>query len=153
MRYDASTMTGRASDDERTATAAGPHEEALAPGNVLAFWPGQVAAFALPAGGEVTVGRGQSCELLVDHASVSRRHATLHVAADGLWIEDLGSAHGTYLNGERTTASTWPIGGRVHLSGAVDAENRDATISRVAYVAGGSGVPKPPPPGVSTDTT
>jgi two-component system response regulator AtoC len=97
-------MVGNSSDDERTATACGAEGDAPERRNLLAFWPDQIAAFALPAHGNVTIGRAQDCEIHVDHASVSRRHAALHVATDGLWVEDLGSSNGTRLSGRRLPA-------------------------------------------------
>jgi two-component system response regulator AtoC len=97
-------MAPPSSNDERTATTGGDGQDTLEPRNLLAFWPGQVAAFALPALGHVTIGRAEGCDIQVDHASISRRHASLHIAADGLWIEDLGSSNGTRLSGRRLPA-------------------------------------------------
>lgn len=47
------------------------------------------------------VGRGEDCDLRVDHKSVSKRHCVL-VATDGLvLLRDLGSTNGTRVNGTR----------------------------------------------------
>ena len=48
-----------------------------------------------------TLGRdADACEIPLEHASCSRRHARLERQADGsVWIEDLGSAQGTYVDG------------------------------------------------------
>jgi len=43
----------------------------------------------------VVIGRSSSCDVFLDENSVSRRHALLHVHADGIEIEDLGSQNGT----------------------------------------------------------
>ena len=44
-----------------------------------------------------------ACDLALDHASCSRRHARLAVdARGGVLIEDLGSAQGTFLDGAST---------------------------------------------------
>jgi pSer/pThr/pTyr-binding forkhead associated (FHA) protein len=49
---------------------------------------------------EITIGRGLDCEYQIEHAFVSSRHARFSLM-DGLYvIEDLGSANGTYVNGE-----------------------------------------------------
>jgi len=50
--------------------------------------------------GRLTLGRAESCDLIVPAAGVSRAHATLEVAADGqtAWF-DPGSANGTFVNG------------------------------------------------------
>lgn len=49
----------------------------------------------------VLVGRGEDCDLRVDHKSVSKRHCVL-VTTDGLvLLRDLGSTNGTRVNGTR----------------------------------------------------
>jgi hypothetical protein len=51
--------------------------------------------------GEFVVGRSSSCNLALDDALVSRRHATIHVGPEGAFVEDLGSRNGVLVNGER----------------------------------------------------
>jgi two-component system, NtrC family, response regulator AtoC len=53
----------------------------------------KVATYPLPASGSVSIGRSEENDIRIDHASVSRRHALLHVGPP-LQIEDLGSANG-----------------------------------------------------------
>jgi pSer/pThr/pTyr-binding forkhead associated (FHA) protein len=49
----------------------------------------------------VVVGRGEDCDLRIDHTSVSKRHCLL-VRTDGLvLLRDLGSTNGTRVNGTR----------------------------------------------------
>jgi transcriptional regulator with GAF, ATPase, and Fis domain len=69
-------------------------------GRLLAFWPGGFASARLEAEKVVAVGRSAHCELRVDHASVSRRHALIH-PGDPLLIEDLDSGNGTRVGGRR----------------------------------------------------
>lgn len=46
------------------------------------------------------IGRAaDQCELVVPHPTVSRRHAKLSLANEGLVVEDLGSTNGTAVNG------------------------------------------------------
>ncbi|TWT48807.1 GAF domain-containing protein [Botrimarina hoheduenensis] len=47
------------------------------------------------------IGRNSDCEVSLDVAAVSRRHAALHAEPEGHYAEDLGSRNGTYVNGER----------------------------------------------------
>ncbi len=54
----------------------------------------------------VAVGRAESNGLVLDHTSVSRRHARLSVESGRLMIEDLGSANGTFIGSQRLTANT-----------------------------------------------
>jgi pSer/pThr/pTyr-binding forkhead associated (FHA) protein len=55
---------------------------------------------------QMLVGRSDECDLRVTEGHPSRRHARLSVDADGLWVEDLGSANGTRVNGTPITART-----------------------------------------------
>jgi class 3 adenylate cyclase len=48
----------------------------------------------------MVIGRAaEQCDLVVAHATVSRRHARLSLAGETLQIEDLGSTNGTSVNG------------------------------------------------------
>lgn len=46
-----------------------------------------------------TVGRNPSSEIVLDHKTVSRRHAELNRHGGQLTIRDAGSSNGTYVNG------------------------------------------------------
>jgi two-component system, NtrC family, response regulator AtoC len=59
----------------------------------------------LPASGELVVGRGPDAGLPLSDALVSRAHARILVSPDGLRLSDLGSRHGTLVNGERLHGS------------------------------------------------
>jgi pSer/pThr/pTyr-binding forkhead associated (FHA) protein len=53
---------------------------------------------------ELTIGRGESCRLVLDDSYVSTMHARIFSKADTYMLEDLGSTNGTYLNRRRVTA-------------------------------------------------
>lgn len=53
---------------------------------------------------EATIGRSPSCEIPLDDAKVSRRHARVWVEDGKTRIVDLGSRNGTLVNGERIPA-------------------------------------------------
>jgi pSer/pThr/pTyr-binding forkhead associated (FHA) protein len=53
--------------------------------------------------GQFVVGRSASCQLSLDDALVSRRHAMLVVSNDGVTVEDLESRNGVIVNGARIT--------------------------------------------------
>jgi pSer/pThr/pTyr-binding forkhead associated (FHA) protein len=57
----------------------------------------------------VTVGRQPGIYLLIDHASVSRRHAEISYANGQYILRDLGSTNGTYINGVRLEAESVSI--------------------------------------------
>lgn len=48
--------------------------------------------------GETLIGRGDACQLVVNEAMVSRRHARIVLGGARPYIEDLGSANGTFVN-------------------------------------------------------
>ncbi len=54
----------------------------------------------LPAGG-LAIGRTSDNQIVVNDPLASRKHARLIAAPEGLTIEDLGSANGTFVNGTR----------------------------------------------------
>ena len=51
--------------------------------------------------GQVSVGRDVRCEVMVNHSSVSRRHAEVVRLAEGYLLRDLGSRNGSFVNGQR----------------------------------------------------
>jgi two-component system, NtrC family, response regulator AtoC len=67
---------------------------------LVAFWEGGTRSCALPAEGSIVIGRSLECGLVIDHPSVSRRHAILHVESGGSCrLEDLGASNGTSVGG------------------------------------------------------
>lgn len=52
------------------------------------------------------IGRSVDCEISLDVAAVSRRHAALTRAGTAFQVEDLGSRNGTYVNGRRIASPT-----------------------------------------------
>jgi hypothetical protein len=56
----------------------------------------------LEAGQAIAIGRGYGCRIRIDDPSVSRVHCSIALSKEGeLIIADLGSANGTFVNGER----------------------------------------------------
>src|SRR4051812_36419577 len=49
----------------------------------------------------VTIGSDASSDFVVPNATISRRHAIVRRNDEGWFLEDLGSANGTWLGGER----------------------------------------------------
>jgi DNA-binding NtrC family response regulator len=63
--------------------------------HLLVIAGGAVSSHALPERGSISIGRGEACDIRVADASISRKHAILHVTGAGLEIEDLGGVNGT----------------------------------------------------------
>jgi two-component system response regulator AtoC len=74
---------------------------------ISAFWEGGSLTRPLPASGTLTIGRSTSCDVRIDHASVSRKHAILHLGAVPK-VEDAGSQNGTRVAG-RMAVSGAPV--------------------------------------------
>jgi pSer/pThr/pTyr-binding forkhead associated (FHA) protein len=55
---------------------------------------------------EFLIGRGGDCELRLSVPDVSRHHCMIRLSADEAVLEDLGSANGTLLNGQRVRSAT-----------------------------------------------
>jgi FHA domain-containing protein len=49
------------------------------------------------------IGRSRTCDIVIPSAKVSRQHASLSRVNDEYFIEDLGSANGVWLRGEKIT--------------------------------------------------
>ncbi len=88
-------------------------------------------AVELPAFGHVTIGRATDRLIRVDDATVSRCHARLEVGGVDLWIEDVGSANGTSVNGERVSGRA-----RVQPGDVVTVGDATLLLSRVAATEG-----------------
>ena len=68
--------------------------------------PGQpVRQIPMPCGAYV-IGRGASCALRIEDASVSELHAKLILTPGDAWVEDLGSSNGTVVNSQVITDAT-----------------------------------------------
>lgn len=52
-----------------------------------------------------TVGRSEECDLVILDGLLSRKHAILKIENDHLFVEDLNSANGTYINNKRIEKS------------------------------------------------
>jgi transcriptional regulator with PAS, ATPase and Fis domain len=85
-----------ASDDKDLPTDLARSRAELSRPHVLAIWEGGSASRPVSDGESITIGRAADCDLVIDHPSVSRRHALLTVGSPSR-IEDLGSANGTRL--------------------------------------------------------
>jgi len=73
----------------------------------------------LSRGEALVIGRSRTSDIVLSHESVSRRHARMWLDGAGqLWLEDLGSTAGTFVDEARITKAVVPPGSHVRL-GAV----------------------------------
>ncbi|MBM2810690.1 MAG: domain/tetratricopeptide repeat protein [Chloroflexi bacterium] len=94
-----------ASDDDRTVLGPGGTESPFA-----AVQEAPIAGYLIndalrvPIRAELSVGRAEGSDLRIESdRSMSRNHARIEVLPDGIHLEDLNSANGTFLNGARLT--------------------------------------------------
>ena len=69
--------------------------------------------------GNITIGRGNGCDLVLSDTLVSRRHVRLFLAPGSAEILDLGSANGITLNDEPVTRGSWLPGDRLRIGDTV----------------------------------
>ena len=85
---------------------------------------------------QIIVGRSSDLDMVLVEDMVSRKHARISMQADQIWIEDLGSTNGTFVNGEKIKRARLKEGDRVLIGtsilkviageGAVRADSTDA---------------------------
>jgi pSer/pThr/pTyr-binding forkhead associated (FHA) protein len=99
------------------------------------FWLITPDGTRVPVSQPVTVGRGEGNTIvLTQDRQVSRNHARISAEGDFLRLEDLGSANGTFLNGERVQQpETITAGDEVKIGGtALRVERAAAPTARPA---------------------
>jgi hypothetical protein len=98
---------GRRARRRAAATAPGPAPAPAPPRGrrsrgaateLVALEPEASAGRRYPLGDEITVGRAAGCQVTVDDTYVSQLHARVFTRDGQLFVEDLGSTNGTYLN-------------------------------------------------------
>ena len=72
--------------------------------------------------GESIVGRDADCDVVINDASVSRRHAKIVVAGRKAVVRDLESKNGTRVGGNRIDRETMLESGEVVTFGSIEAE-------------------------------
>jgi pSer/pThr/pTyr-binding forkhead associated (FHA) protein len=81
---------------------------------------------------EIVAGRQADCDLVLTEGHASRKHAKFSLADGAVWLEDLSSANGTFVNGTRIT-------GKVKLNSGdrlrFDVEEFDFRIPAAAVAA------------------
>ena len=88
----------------RPALAGGPIGQAIRPGRLVVSSSGVLREgeeYELDAAA-LTIGRGGQNDVMIDGDEyASARHARIEPRRDGVWVHDLGSTNGTFVNGVR----------------------------------------------------
>ncbi|MEW6429549.1 MAG: adenylate/guanylate cyclase domain-containing protein [Thermodesulfobacteriota bacterium] len=79
----------------------------------------EVAVFVLAGKTTFRIGRSDGCDIRLPESAVSRQHAMVQIESGGRCnLIDLGSANGTFLNGQRVAAPAWlHPGDRIEIGG------------------------------------
>ena len=87
---------------------------------------GRLVHLPLDASGEhVTIGRNPGSSIYNKQSTVSRNHGRIGFDEGTLYIKDLGSSNGTFVNGERTTRSSLKVGDLVRCGEVFEIQIRD----------------------------
>ncbi|HEY1694778.1 MAG TPA: DUF4388 domain-containing protein [Polyangiaceae bacterium] len=88
---------------------------------VLRFISGkyQGGEFPIAAEKQILIGRSSDLDMVLVEDMVSRKHARIAMQADQIWIEDLGSTNGTFVNGEKIKRARLKEGDRVLIGTSI----------------------------------
>lgn len=120
----------RAVADEARSLAGTDGAERKVDARVVLFDPlGNRREFAIHAAATL-VGRKSPSDLIIPDTSVSRRHCQFELRDDKLWIHDVGSRNGTFVNRERADQVELKAGdvvtvGHAHFIVVIDGEPED----------------------------
>ena len=65
--------------------------------------PAELKGRTYPLGEEITLGRAAGCQITIDDTYASQLHARVFQREGKVFVEDLGSTNGTYLNRHKVT--------------------------------------------------
>lgn len=86
---------------------------------------------------QIVVGRSSDLDMVLVEDMVSRKHARIALQQDQIWIEDLGSTNGTFVNGEKIKRARLKEGDRVLIGTSIL-----KVIAAEAQVDGAAPVPQ-----------
>ena len=88
---------------------------------VLRFISGkyQGGEFPIVPDKQIIVGRSSDLDMVLVEDMVSRKHARITMQQDQIWIEDLGSTNGTFVNGEKIKRARLKEGDRVLIGTSI----------------------------------
>ena len=106
---------------------AGPDEPKSEPRYALRFISGkyQGGEFPLKSDKQVVIGRSSELDMVLVEDMVSRKHAKISTTDGDVFIQDLGSTNGTFVNGEPVTGPMALRHGDIVRFGAIDARFED----------------------------
>jgi pSer/pThr/pTyr-binding forkhead associated (FHA) protein len=79
----------------------GSRESQQEPRIIVMGGPNNGKQIELTEGKTIIVGRGHQSDIVIDHPTISRKHAEVSFSWNGAFVKDLGSANGVYCNDVR----------------------------------------------------
>jgi hypothetical protein len=79
----------------------------------------QGGEFPLPEDGEIVIGRSSELDMVLVEDMVSRRHAKISVESGDIFLEDLGSTNGSFVNGEKISRTKLGEGDRILIGTSI----------------------------------
>lgn len=79
----------------------GSWESQQEPRIIVMGGPNNGKQIELTEGKVIVMGRGNQCDIVIDHPTISRKHAEISFSWNGAFVKDLGSANGVYCNDVR----------------------------------------------------
>ena len=79
----------------------------------------QGGEFPLPDEGEIVIGRSSELDMVLVEDMVSRRHAKIFVEGGDIFLEDLGSTNGSFVNGEKVVRTKLAEGDRILIGTSI----------------------------------
>ncbi|WP_353172736.1 FHA domain-containing protein [Acinetobacter rudis] len=98
---------------------------------------GEFAGKSIKIDQDMLVGRHQDANILLQSAEISRRHAAFLLKETALYVQDLNSSNGTFVNGERISVETALKSGDVLAFASLQfevAEELESVVNTVAEV-------------------
>lgn len=111
-------------------------------GYVLKFISGkyQGGEFPIDLNQDVIIGRSSDLDMVLVEDMVSRQHSRIFTEASELYIEDLGSTNGTFVNGEKVTKKRLKEGDRILVGTSI------IKLVSASEASGGGGMQQPQMP-------
>jgi two-component system, NtrC family, response regulator GlrR len=78
-------------------------------------WDDKAGAHEVEIDGRTAIGSAAAAGIVVEDPAVSRIHAELELTQEGLWVRDLGSRNGTFIEGIQVGLARVPDGGSVRV--------------------------------------
>src|ERR1700747_2224916 len=112
---------GREMQDPSPKAPTSPAPRPGARSHVLRFISGkyQGGEFPVLPDKQILIGRSSDLDMVLVEDMVSRKHARIAMQQDQIWIEDLGSTNGTFVNGEKIKRARLKEGDRVLIGTSI----------------------------------